>query len=97
MKLASPQITFTSADDSPRPGGEAKGVWKRFYLKMLDLDVNTVSGAKLGDVLDHWETSDRRSMLREELYRKDSIEPDEVIMSPEKASERGLTSTNATR
>src|SRR5205823_8186708 len=53
----------------------------------------TVSGEPLDAVLDWWEQSERRARLREVLRRKDGIDPDDVIMSPERAKERGLTST----
>ncbi|HWN56200.1 MAG TPA: YjhG/YagF family D-xylonate dehydratase [Methylomirabilota bacterium] len=60
---------------------------------LLDLDVLTVSGDKLGRVLDWWEASDRRRALREELRAHDGVDPDQVIMSPEAARRAGLTST----
>jgi putative YjhG/YagF family dehydratase len=62
-------------------------------LGLLDCDALTVSGATLGQVLDWWEGSERRQRLRDVLRRKDSIDPDDVILSPERARERGLTST----
>ncbi|MEO5959198.1 MAG: dihydroxy-acid dehydratase, partial [Opitutaceae bacterium] len=40
-----------------------------------------------------WETSERRQRLREKLRQLDGIDPDDVIMSAEKARARGLTST----
>ncbi|HWN90587.1 MAG TPA: YjhG/YagF family D-xylonate dehydratase [Verrucomicrobiae bacterium] len=60
---------------------------------LLDLDVMTVSGDKLGRVLDWWEACDRRRALREELRAHDGVDPDQVIMSPEAARRAGLTST----
>lgn len=62
-------------------------------LGLLKLDALTVTGRTLGDVLEWWESSDRRPTLREELTKRDGVNPDNVIMSPEKAKERGLTST----
>ncbi len=62
-------------------------------LGLLDLDALTVSGEPLGRVLDWWEKSERRSRLRDVLRAKDRIDPDDVIMSPERARARGLTST----
>src|SRR4051794_6164078 len=62
-------------------------------LGLLDPSVLTVSGETLGAVLDWWEGSERRSRLRAALAREDGIDPDDVIMSPERARERGLTST----
>jgi len=62
-------------------------------LDLLDLDVLTVSGRSLGEMLDWWEASDRRRRLRELLYEKDGVDPDNVIMNPERARQYGLTST----
>ena len=62
-------------------------------LGMLDTSVQTVSGETLDTVLDWWEASDRRRILREQLTASDGIDPDDVIMSPESAGGKGLTST----
>jgi putative YjhG/YagF family dehydratase len=62
-------------------------------LGLLELDAMTVSGQTLGDVLAWWEKSERRQAMRETLRQRDGVDPDEVIMSPAVAAERGLTST----
>jgi len=62
-------------------------------LGLLDLSVRTVTGKTLGENLDWWEKSERRSRLRQTLTDRDGIDPDNVIMSPEAARGRGLTST----
>jgi putative YjhG/YagF family dehydratase len=62
-------------------------------LQLLDETVLTVTGETLGRVLDWWETSERRTRMRELLRQLDGVDPDEVILSPEKAHEKGLTST----
>lgn len=62
-------------------------------LKLLELDAMTVSGQRLGDLLEWWEKSDRRTRLRTLLKERDGINPDDVIMSPPEARRRGLTST----
>ena len=62
-------------------------------LKLLKLDVLTASGSTLGDNLEQWEHSERRQRFRELLKSLDGVEPDDVIMSPPRAKERGLTST----
>ncbi|MBS0204893.1 MAG: YjhG/YagF family D-xylonate dehydratase [Planctomycetes bacterium] len=62
-------------------------------LGLLKLDALTVSGRALGDVLEWWETSERRVRLRDLLVARDSVDPDTVVMSPAAAKERGLTST----
>jgi len=62
-------------------------------LDLLDLDCLTVSGEPLGKMLEWWEKSERRSRLREELMAHDAVDPNDVIMSPTRAREKGLTST----
>jgi putative YjhG/YagF family dehydratase len=62
-------------------------------LGLLDESALTVTGEPLGRSLDWWEKSERRSWLRELLATKDDVDPDEVIMSPERARASGLTST----
>jgi len=62
-------------------------------LGLLDLNVLTVAGVTLGRLLDWWESSERRHRLRALLYERDGVDPDEVIMSPERAHGLGLTST----
>lgn len=62
-------------------------------LGLLKLDVLTAAGARLGDLLEWWEKSERRGRFRELLKEQDGIDPDDVIMAPAKAKTRGLTST----
>jgi putative YjhG/YagF family dehydratase len=62
-------------------------------LGLLEERCLTVSGLSLGTMLDSWEQSERRRRLRDLLATKDRVDPDEVIMSPEQARARGLTST----
>lgn len=62
-------------------------------LDLLDLNCLTVSGERLGVVLDWWEQSERRQALRAALRGQDGIDPDTVIMDPQAARARGLTST----
>jgi dihydroxyacid dehydratase/phosphogluconate dehydratase len=62
-------------------------------LGLLDLQVLTVTGESLERVLVWWEISERRKRLRERLFEQDGVDPDDVIMSPSRARERGLTST----
>ena len=62
-------------------------------LGLLDLGALTVSGKTVGENLDWWEHSERRSRLKEILKERDGIDPDDVVMSPESARTRGLTST----
>ncbi|HZP81774.1 MAG TPA: YjhG/YagF family D-xylonate dehydratase [Chthonomonadaceae bacterium] len=62
-------------------------------LGLLHLDGLTVAGKPLGATLDEWERSERRKRLRDRLFEQDNVDPDDVILSPERARERGLTST----
>ena len=62
-------------------------------LGLLDLEVLTVAGVSLGETLAWWEASDRRAALRRALTAADGVDPDDVIMSPERARAKGLTST----
>lgn len=62
-------------------------------LGLLDESALTATGEPLGGVLDWWRGSERRRRLRDLLHTKDGIDPDNVIMSPRRALERGLTST----
>ena len=62
-------------------------------LGLLHTDCLTVSGRTVGENLDEWEGSARRAALRDVLRRKDGVDPDDVIMSPDRARARGLTST----
>jgi putative YjhG/YagF family dehydratase len=60
---------------------------------LLDTRVLTVSGVTLGEQLDGWESSERRTRLRQQLEARDGVDPDDVILAPEVAAARGLTST----
>jgi putative YjhG/YagF family dehydratase len=62
-------------------------------MGLLALDALTVTGESLDRVLDAWEKSLRRAALRQVLRDQDGVDPDDVIMSPQTAVERGLTST----
>ncbi len=60
---------------------------------LLDLSCLSVAGESLGRVLEWWEGSERRRALRQRLRAVDGVDPDDVIMAPEEARRRGLTST----
>lgn len=62
-------------------------------LGMLDETVLTATGEPLSRVLDWWQSSERRRRVRELLFQHDRVNPDDVIMNPARARERGLTST----
>ena len=62
-------------------------------LGLLHLDALTVTGHPLAESLEWWEQSERRSRLRELLASRDGINPDDVILDPDTARQKGMTST----
>ena len=60
---------------------------------LLNLKARTVAGSTLGEILDWWEGSERRQVLRERLQQRDGVSASDVIMSRDQAHQRGLTST----
>jgi xylonate dehydratase len=61
--------------------------------ELLDTRAMTVSGLTLDQQLDQWESSERRARLRQLLKDRDGVDPDDVILAPQDATRRGLTST----
>jgi putative YjhG/YagF family dehydratase len=62
-------------------------------MGLLHTNVLTASGLTLDEVLNWWQQSERRAVLRSTLLERDGVDPDDVIMNPDRARERGLTST----
>jgi putative YjhG/YagF family dehydratase len=62
-------------------------------LGLLKLDAMTVSGQTWGDQLAWWESSEERLQLRQMLRDRDGVDPDDVIIPPDEARRRGMTST----
>ena len=62
-------------------------------LGLLDCSVLTATGVTLGENLDAWEKSERRTRFRALLREHDGVDPDDVILPPARANERGLTGT----
>jgi xylonate dehydratase len=60
---------------------------------LLETTVQTAAGITLGEQLDAWEASARRRELRARLQQRDGVDPDDVILSPDAARHRGMTST----
>jgi len=60
---------------------------------LLDTTVKTVSGTTLDECLNWWQDSSRRRQLKEQLLAQDGVDADDVIMPPDVARSRGLTST----
>jgi putative YjhG/YagF family dehydratase len=61
-------------------------------LGLLDTRVMTAAGMSLDAQLDAWESSERRTRLRARL-KDEGVDPHDVIVAPENARARGLTST----
>ena len=60
---------------------------------LIQTEALTVSGERLETMLDWWETSERRTRLRRLLQDRDGVNPGDVILDPQSAIQRGLTST----
>ena len=58
-------------------------------LNLLKLNAMTVHGRPWGDLLEEWEKSERRQRVRALLQERDGVDPDLVIMNPQKARDRG--------
>ena len=74
-------------------GGVPEGMLHLRAAGLLDTSVKTVSGLTLGENLDWWQQSERRTVLRARLAELDGVDADEVIFSPERARANGLTAT----
>jgi putative YjhG/YagF family dehydratase len=74
-------------------GGVPEVMVRLRELNVLDLDVLTVTGDRLGILLEHWERSERRARLRAVLQEQDGVDPEDVIMTPSRARAAGLTGT----
>jgi putative YjhG/YagF family dehydratase len=74
-------------------GGVPEAMLHLRQAGLLDTSFKTVSGETLDVSLDWWQESSRRYELRRALLQQDGIDPDDVIMSPDRARSRGLTST----
>jgi putative YjhG/YagF family dehydratase len=62
-------------------------------IGLLQTNALTVTGSTLGESLDWWEQSTRRRRLRELLQTRDNVDADDVILDPDTARSRGMTST----
>ncbi len=60
---------------------------------LLHLDAMTATGLRLGDNLDQWERSERRQRVKTILQEQDNIDATDVILAPDRARARGMTST----
>lgn len=74
-------------------GGAPEVMLRLRELGLLDLEAMTVSGLRVGQVLEWWERSERRRACRRRLQEADGVDPDQVIFSPQQARQLGLGST----
>ena len=62
-------------------------------LDLIDTKTLTATGQPLEEVLNQWESSDRRRLLQQRLEQADGVKSDTVIFSPESAAAAGMTGT----
>ncbi|WP_214630289.1 YjhG/YagF family D-xylonate dehydratase [Paenibacillus agaridevorans] len=74
-------------------GGVPEVMLRLRGLGLLEESALTVSGKTWGEVLDWWESSERRKRMREVLLRSDGIDPETVIYTKESARAAGMAST----
>ena len=60
---------------------------------LLSVKALTVSGCALDECLDWWQQSERRHAFLRVLRERDGIDPEQVIMGPDRAHASGLTPT----
>ncbi len=60
---------------------------------LLFTKARTCTGYTVDEVLDWWQGSERRKRLRERLLEVDGVDPDDVILSPQRAEKRNMRST----
>lgn len=72
-------------------GGVPEAMLHLRGLGLLDLDVLTVAGERLGVLLEWWEASERRRRALSLLRERDGFEPEDVILPPDRARERGFS------
>ncbi|MEO9595179.1 YjhG/YagF family D-xylonate dehydratase [Rhodopirellula bahusiensis] len=74
-------------------GGVPEVAWHLREAGLWNADEKTVTGLTWNELLDQWQNSERREVCRDRLRAADGVDPDEVILPPAIAKERGLTST----
>ena len=74
-------------------GGVPEVMLRLRAMGLLDLGVLTVSGRTLGEVLDVVGDQPAGAALRNRLRDREGIDPEEVIFTPGRAKELGVTST----
>ena len=74
-------------------GGVPEVAWHLRELGLLKSEARTVTGMSWNEILDQWKDSERRRVCREHLAAADGVDPDDVVIPPDEAKRRGLTST----
>jgi len=74
-------------------GGVPEVMLRLRDMGLVKLDAMTVTGRTWGEMLQWWENSPRRRALRQRLRDCDGVDPDDVIMTADRAKELGVTST----
>lgn len=74
-------------------GGVPEIMWHLRELGIAKCDCKTVTGMTWHQILDQWKDSPRRLAMRALLRERDGVDPDEVILPPQRAAEAGMTST----
>jgi putative YjhG/YagF family dehydratase len=74
-------------------GGVPEIAWHLREMGVLRSDARTVTGQTWNEILDQWRDSPRRAALRQLLRDRDGVDPDQVILPPKMAKEKGMTST----
>jgi putative YjhG/YagF family dehydratase len=60
---------------------------------LLNTRVLTAGSFTLDEQLNAWESSERRRQLRTRLIERDGVDPDDIVLSPDSARQRGMMST----
>jgi putative YjhG/YagF family dehydratase len=74
-------------------GGVPEVMLQLRRLGLLNAGARTVVGQSWDELLDEWEGSERRQLLRDRLREADGVDPDDVICPPARAAAKGMTST----
>ena len=74
-------------------GGVPEVAWHLRELGLWKTDAKTVSGMTWDELLDQWESCERRRICRDHLQMADGVDADDVIIPPQRAKQIGLTST----
>ncbi|MEM9587321.1 MAG: YjhG/YagF family D-xylonate dehydratase [Planctomycetota bacterium] len=74
-------------------GGVPEVAWHLREMGLLRADAMTVSGMTWNQILDQWRDCERRQVCRDRLLEMDGVDPDDVIVPPAIAKQRGFTST----